>query len=72
MTFPQLSISSPLKGRTERPQQSGDQALTSPRALMVEENAVAGEHVVGLAEVDGDPVRVQLGSTCKKIPKNVP
>ena len=31
--------------------------------LMVEEDSVTGVHVVGLPEVDCDPVRVQLGRT---------
>ena len=32
---------------------------------MIEKNAVAGEHVVGLAVVDHDPVGVQLGDTVR-------
>lgn len=37
--------------------------LTSPRALVVEEDPVDGEHVVGLSEVHHDPVGVELCST---------
>ena len=32
---------------------------------MIEKNAVAGEHVVGLAVVDHDPVGVQLGDAVR-------
>ena len=32
---------------------------------MIEEDAVAGEHVVGLAVVDHDPVGVQLGDAVR-------
>ena len=36
---------------------------TSARTFMVEEDAVAGKHVVGLPVVDDYPVRIQLGHT---------
>ena len=38
-----------------------DKGLTTPGALMVEENAVAGVDAVGFAVVDRDPVGVHLG-----------
>ena len=38
---------------------------TSPGALVVEEDAVAAEHVVGLPVVDGDPKAIQL---CHALP----
>src|SRR6185437_9546985 len=37
------------------------EGLAPDRALMVEQDAVRGEHAVSLAVVDGDPVAVQLG-----------
>src|SRR5215831_15166062 len=39
---------------------AGDESLAADRALVVEQDAVAGEHAVGLAIVHGDPVAVQL------------
>ena len=39
---------------------AGDKGLAPARRLVVEEDAVAGVHVVGLAVVDGDPVGVEL------------
>ena len=32
---------------------------------MIEQDTIASVHVVGLAVVDGDPVRVQLGDTIR-------
>jgi hypothetical protein len=40
---------------------AGDEGFTSQRALVVEEDAVAGVHAVGLTVVDRDPVGVHLG-----------
>jgi len=40
---------------------AGDEGFTAPGALVIEEDAVAGIHAVGLAVVDGDPVGVELG-----------
>lgn len=37
----------------------------SARTLMVEQDAVAREHVVRFSVVDDHPVRVQLGNSCK-------
>lgn len=37
-------------------------ALTSPRALVVEEDPVDSEQVVGLSEVHHDPVGIELSS----------
>lgn len=38
-----------------------DKGLSPARRLVVEENAVASEQAIRLAEIDGDPVGVQLG-----------
>lgn len=38
--------------------------LTSPWALVVEENAVDGEEIIGLSEVHHDPVGIELGCSC--------
>ena len=38
-----------------------DEGLAAQRALVVEQDAVAGVHAVGLAVVDRDPVGVELG-----------
>ena len=35
-----------------------DESPASSRALMVEKNAIAGEHSIRLAVVDDDPVRI--------------
>ena len=40
---------------------AGDEGLAADRALVVEEDAAAGEEVVRLAVVDRDPVGVELG-----------
>jgi len=40
---------------------AGDEGLAAARALVVEEDAVAGIEPIGLAVVDGDPVGVELG-----------
>ncbi len=40
---------------------AGDKGLAPARALVVEEDAVAGVHAVGLAVVHRDPVGVHLG-----------
>jgi hypothetical protein len=40
---------------------AGDEGLAAARALVVEEDSVAGEEAVALAVVDGDPVGVELG-----------
>jgi len=40
---------------------AGHEVLTAPWRLVIEEDAAAGEHAVGLAVVDGHPVRVELG-----------
>lgn len=40
---------------------ASDKGFTPARAFVVEQNAVAGIHAVGLAVVHGDPVRVELG-----------
>lgn len=37
--------------------------LTSSGALVVKEDPVDSEHVVGLSEVHHDPVGIELGST---------
>ena len=42
-----------------------DEGLSSPGALVVEEDPVAGEHAVRLAVVDNHPVSVQLGNTVR-------
>jgi len=40
---------------------AGDKGFAAARAFVVEQNAVAGIHAVGLAVVHGDPVGVELG-----------
>ena len=40
---------------------AGHEGLAADRALMVEQDAVGGEHAVGLAVVHRDPVAVKLG-----------
>ena len=40
---------------------AGDEGLAAARGLVVEEDAVAGIHAVGLAVVHGDPVGIHLG-----------
>ena len=40
---------------------AGDEGFAAPGAFVIEEDAVAGIHAVGLAVVDGDPVGVELG-----------
>ena len=40
---------------------AGDEGLAAARRLVVEEDAVAGIHAVGLAVVHGDPVGIHLG-----------
>ena len=40
---------------------AGDEGLAAARALVVEQDPVAGVDAVGLAVVDGDPVGVELG-----------
>jgi len=42
---------------------AGDEGDTPPWALVVEEDTVAGEHVVSLTVVLDDPEAVQLGHT---------
>jgi len=42
---------------------AGDEGAATARGLVVEEDTVAGIHVVGLTVVDGDPVGVHLGNT---------
>jgi|GEM_PF-5142266 len=42
---------------------SGDELKTSARAFVVEENARAGEHIVGLAVVSGDFEGEHLGAS---------
>ena len=37
--------------------------FTSSGALVVEEDPIAGKHLVSLSVVNGDPVTIQLGST---------
>lgn len=41
-------------------------ALTSPRALVVKEDPVDREHVVGLSKVHHDPVSIELCGTCEE------
>ena len=41
---------------------AGDEGFAANRALVVEEDAVAGVHAVGLAVVHSDPVGVELGN----------
>src|SRR5262249_15129391 len=38
-----------------------DEGLAAPWALVVEEDAVAGEEPIGLAVIDRDPIGVELG-----------
>ncbi len=45
---------------------AGHEVLTTARALVIEEDAVAGMHAVRLAVVDNDPVGIQLGNTCNR------
>ena len=45
---------------------SGDECLSSPRAFVVEEDPVAGEHAVSLAIVDHHPVGVKLGHAIRR------
>jgi hypothetical protein len=40
---------------------AGDECGSAQGRLVVEEDAVAGVHAVGLAVVDGDPVAIELG-----------
>ena len=40
---------------------AGDKGFAPARAFVVEQDAVAGVHAVGLAVVDRDPVGVELG-----------
>ena len=40
---------------------AGHEGFAAPGALVIEEEAVAGIHAVGLAVIDGDPVGVKLG-----------
>ncbi len=40
---------------------TSDKSRTATRRFVIEENAVSGEHAVGLAVVDDDPVGVLLG-----------
>ncbi len=40
---------------------AGDEGFTPARAFVVEQDAVAGIHAVGLAVIDRDPVGVELG-----------
>ena len=49
---------------------SCNESFSSSRALVIEEDPVAGEHAVRLAVVDHDPVGVQLGNAVwrSKIP----
>ena len=41
------------------------EVLATPGRLVIEEDATAGEHAVGLAKVDGHPVRVELGDAIR-------
>ena len=41
---------------------AGDEILAAPRRFVVEQDAVGGEQAVGLAIIDGLPVRVDLGA----------
>ncbi len=41
---------------------SGDERLSTTRALVVKEDAVASVHAIGLTVVDGDPESIQLGN----------
>lgn len=43
-----------------------DERASTPGALVVEQDAVAGVHAVCLAVVDGDPVAVQLGDAVRR------
>lgn len=43
-----------------------DERPSSPRALVVEQDAVARVHAVCLAVVDGDPVAVELGDAVRR------
>ena len=45
-----------------RGKQDTNKSATTSGGLVVEEDSVAGEHVVSLPVVDHDPVRVQLGT----------
>src|ERR1700686_656785 len=40
---------------------AGDKGLAADRALVIEQDAVRGEHAIGLAVVNRDPVAIQLG-----------
>lgn len=42
---------------------AGDEGATTAGGLVVEQDSVAGVHVVSLTVVDGDPVGVHLGNT---------
>jgi len=42
---------------------AGDESSSSTGALVVEQDAVAGIHAIGLAVVDDDPVSIELGDT---------
>ena len=44
---------------------SGDEGPPPERRFVIEEDPVAGKHVVGLAVVHGDPVAVELGCTVR-------
>ena len=52
----------PERDRRDRARDlAGDEGLAAQRALVVEQDAVRGVIAVGLAVVDRDPVRVELG-----------
>ena len=40
--------------------------LTSSGTLVVKENSVTREHIVGFSVVDADPVGIKLGTTWRK------
>ena len=42
---------------------SGDERLSTTRALVVKEDAVASVHAIGFTVVDGNPESIQLGHT---------
>ena len=57
----ELGLQAHLDARQAARDLAGDERLAAQRGLVVEEDAVAGIHAIGLAVVDHDPVAVHLG-----------